>query len=197
MKMIWPSFKSLAWHAARVARCPLALCLHVFVHPRTVDIDCAGDRLRHISTQLAPAAEKHINRLHQEPCLVTMAKHTGRERRRGAVGWYGAAGSARSLSGVVSLELLSSPPATSVIFSQLLSLSSTDNFSLYLSFSLLSLYVSHTNTICIFLSLLLHSSCTYWGWPHHSTLTSYSTPLSSHPPQHDLLLSNLPFFPPF
>ncbi len=53
--------------------------LRVFVHPRTVDIDCAGDRLRHISTQLAPAAEKHINWLHWEPCLVTMAKHTGRE----------------------------------------------------------------------------------------------------------------------
>ena len=63
-----PGWLSVPWLSA----------LHVFVHPRTVDIDCAGDRLRHISTQLGTAAEKHINWLHWEPCLVTMAKHTGR-----------------------------------------------------------------------------------------------------------------------
>ncbi|KAK2920993.1 hypothetical protein Q8A73_000478 [Channa argus] len=51
------------------------------IKQRTVDIDCAGDRPRHISTQLAPVAEKHINWLHWEPRLVTMAKHTGRRRR--------------------------------------------------------------------------------------------------------------------
>lgn len=58
---------------------PWSSALLVFVHPRTVDIDCVGDRPRHISTPLAPATEKHINWLHREPCLVTMAKHTGRE----------------------------------------------------------------------------------------------------------------------
>lgn len=57
----------------------------MFVHPRTVDIDYAGDRLRRISTQLGTAAEKHINRLHWEPCLVTMAKHTEGRREDGGV----------------------------------------------------------------------------------------------------------------
>lgn len=77
---------------------PWSSVLPVFVHPRTVDIDCVGDGPRHISTPLAPATEKHINWLHWEPCLVTMAKHTGREEEC----WDGAAGSPRSLSGVVS-----------------------------------------------------------------------------------------------
>lgn len=101
-----PGWLSVPWLSA----------LHVFVHPRTVDIDCAGDRLRHISTQLAPAAEKHINWLHWEPCLVTMAKHTGREGGGGGLR-RGSGFSAQSLRGCLSQTLLSFPPATSVIFS--------------------------------------------------------------------------------
>lgn len=128
----------------------------VFVHPRTVDIDCAGDRLRHISTQLALAAEKHINWLHWEPCLVTMVKHTGWEE---AAGWDGAAGSARRLSGVVFLKRsFPFPPATSVIVSQPL-LSHTDSFSL-------SLFVSHINTFAYFFFLCLRFFLLTLTLPH-------------------------------
>lgn len=122
--------------------CPSVLrssALLVFVHPRTVDIDCVGDRLRHISTPLAPATEKHINWLHREPCLVTMAKHTGREEEC----CDGAAGSPCSLSGVVSHSFPVLQPRLS--HTQLAS-------------SLLrSALFTQINTICIFL-FLTHSS---------------------------------------
>lgn len=91
MKVTWVFFFSDSGPDAQPGwlSVPWLSALHVFVHPRTVDIDCAGDRLSHISTQLGPAAEKHINWLHWEPCLVTMAKHTGREggREGGKEGW--------------------------------------------------------------------------------------------------------------
>lgn len=85
----------------------------MFVHPRTVDIDCVGDRPRRISTPLVPATEKHINWLHWEPCLVTMAKHTG--RGGGGVLRWGSGFTMQSLRGC--LSLFSFPPAMSVILS--------------------------------------------------------------------------------
>lgn len=135
---------------------------------------------RHISTPLAPATKKHINWLQWEPCLVTMAKHTGREEEEC---WDGAAGSTRSLSG----DVFRSFPLLQPRLSFSLCLCWTDRLSLFLS-----LPSSHINTICIFLSLLPHSS--YWCWLHQSALTSYYTPLFKYPVQHNLPLCNLPFF---
>lgn len=118
----------------------LSSALRVFVHPRTVDIDCVGDRPRHISTPLVPATEKHINWLHWEPCLVTMAKHTGREG--GGVLRWGSGFTTQSLRGC--LSLFSFPPAMSVIFSVSSQLAAS------LSHSAL---FRHIGTICIFLFL--------------------------------------------
>lgn len=68
--------------------CRPSVCLCI---PGQLTSIVAGDRPRHISTPLTPATEKHINWLHWEPCLVTMAKHTGwrrtkRRRRRAETG---------------------------------------------------------------------------------------------------------------
>lgn len=150
---------------------PRSSALLVFVHPRTVDIDCVGDRPRHISTPLAPATEKHINWLHREPCLVTMAKHTGREEEC----WDGAAGSPCSLPGVVSHSFAVLQPCLS--HTQLA------------SSILLSALFTHINTICIF-PFLTHSSY-YWCWPHQPALATHSTPLSNCA----TLLSACNFFP--
>lgn len=135
------------------ARPSVPSALLVFVHPRTVDIDCVGDRPRHISTLLAPATEKHINGLHQEPCLVTMAKHTGREEEC----WDGAAGSLCSLSGVVTPFLSSSHVC----------------HTLYWHLLFCSALFRHINTI-----FLTHSP-SYWCWCHQSALATHSTPLSN------------------
>jgi len=166
----------------------MCVCVCVCVRPRTVDIDCAGDRLRHISTQLAPAAEKHINWLHWEPCLVTMAKHTRRRRwwrrrRRRRRVETGSGFSEQSLRNCLSQTLFSFPPAMSVIFALPLSPSFelTDPLFLSLSCSLslsLALFCSHTykhnlhisfSSLAFSLLTLTSSICPYLILPPYPT----------------------------
>lgn len=196
--------KRLPWHYPPRIRSVFPGSPPVFVHPGTADIDCAGDRLKHISTQLAPAAEKHINWLHWEPCLVTMAKHTGRV---GVEGWGLIRGSGFSrVSGAVSQRsfpllypCLSFSASLSLCLALSLSCPVSPSFSLFRSLSLFHL-VSHSSVpLCLALTQSLTLSLSH---THHlhisfsllpSSLYSYLIP----PLRHNLFLFNLPLFLPF